>query len=308
MNQTSVERFGKVAVLLGGRAAEREVSLTSGNAVLSALRRRGVDAHPLDPDETVLEQLRTGGFDRAFIILHGRGGEDGVIQGALETIAMPYTGSGVLGSALGMDKYRTKLTWVGAGLPTAASVLLRTASDLAAAAAIGFPLMIKPAREGSSIGMARVEDPAALAAAWQSAGAYDPLVIAERWIAGAEYTCAILGREALPIIRLEIPHAFYDYDAKYRADSTRYHCPCGLSAADERRFRRLALDAFDAVGARGWGRVDLMVDAAGAPYLLEINTVPGMTDHSLVPMAARAAGLDFETLVLRILETSLERN
>ncbi len=307
INQAFLERFGKVAVLLGGRAAEREISLTSGNAVLRALCSQGVDAHPLDPDETVLEQLRAGGFDRAFIILHGRGGEDGVFQGALETIAMPYTGSGVLGSALGMDKYRTKLAWAGAGLPTAESVLLRDESDLAWAAAIGFPLMVKPAHEGSSIGMARVANSAALAAAWRIASEYDPLVIAERWIDGAEYTCAILGRETLPIIRLETPHAFYDYDAKYRADSTRYLCPCGLSATDESRFRQLALDAFDAVGASGWGRVDLMVDAAGAPYLLEINTVPGMTDHSLVPMAARAAGLDFETLVLRILETSLDR-
>ena len=306
-NQDCLDRFGKVAVLLGGQAAEREISLTSGNAVLAALRERGVDAHPLDPDVTVLEQLRAGGFARAFIILHGRGGEDGVIQGALETIAMPYTGSGVLGSALGMDKYRTKLAWAGAGLPTADSVLLRNSRDVTAAAALGFPLMVKPAREGSSIGMARVEDPAALAVAWEAARAHDPLVIAERWIDGAEYTCAILGREALPIIRLETPHAFYDYDAKYRADSTRYRCPCGLPERDEQRFRQLALEAFDSVGASGWGRVDFMVDAAGTPYLLEINTVPGMTDHSLVPMAARAAGLDFPTLVLRILETSLDR-
>ncbi len=304
---TQPNRFGKVAVLLGGRAAEREISLMSGNAVLAALRNQGVDAHPLDPDAMVLEQLRTGGYDRAFIILHGRGGEDGVIQGALETIAMPYTGSGVLGSALGMDKYRTKLAWVGAGLPTAESVLLRDRADLAAAAAIGFPLMVKPAHEGSSIGMARVEDPAALAAAWELASNYDSLVIAERWIQGAEYTCAILGREVLPMIRLETPHAFYDYDAKYRADSTRYHCPCGLPEETEQGFRQLALAAFDAVGASGWGRVDLMVDAASRPYLLEINTVPGMTDHSLVPMAARAAGIDFEALVVRILETSLTR-
>jgi D-alanine-D-alanine ligase len=307
VDQAMLERFGKVAVLLGGRAAEREVSLKSGSAVHKALCSQGVDAHPLDPDETVLEQLRVGRFDRAFIILHGRGGEDGVIQGALETIDMPYTGSGVLGSALGMDKYRTKLAWVGAGLPTAESVLLRGEADLALAAAIGFPLMVKPAHEGSSIGMARVEDPEALATAWRCASEYDSLVIAERWIQGAEYTCAILGREALPIIQLETPHAFYDYDAKYRADSTRYHCPCGLPEADERRYRQLALDAFDAVGASGWGRVDLMVDAMGKPYLLEINTVPGMTDHSLVPMAARAAGLSFEGLVLRILETSLDR-
>ncbi len=299
--------FGKVAVLLGGRAAEREISLTSGNAVLAALLARGVDAHPLDPDETVLEQLRAGGFDRAFIVLHGRGGEDGVIQGALETIGMPYTGSGVLGSALGMDKYRCKLAWVGRGLPTADSVLLSRESDLAAAAVIGFPLMVKPAHEGSSIGMARVEDTAALEAAWHAAREYDSLVLAERWIQGAEYTCAILGREVLPLIRLETPRTFYDYEAKYRADNTRYLCPCGLPEAEERRLQQLALDAFDAAGASGWGRVDLMVDGTGAPFLLEINTVPGMTDHSLVPMAARAAGIDFESLVVRILETSLSR-
>lgn len=302
----AVGRFGKVAVLLGGQAAEREVSLKSGAAVLAALRRQGVDAHPLDPDARVLETLRGGDFDRAFIILHGRGGEDGVIQGALETMGLPYTGSGVLGSALGMDKYRTKLLWQGRGLPTADSVLLRRDGDLADAAALGFPLMIKPAHEGSSIGMARVEDAASLAAAWRAAREYDPEVLAERWIEGAEYTCAILGHETLPLIRLETPHAFYDYDAKYRADSTRYHCPCGLPQDQERRLQELALEAFDATGAKGWGRVDLMVDAQGKPYLLEINTVPGMTDHSLVPMAARVAGLDFDALVLRILETSLE--
>ncbi|MGE5152647.1 MAG: D-alanine--D-alanine ligase [Bdellovibrio bacteriovorus] len=299
--------FGKVAVLLGGRAAEREVSLKSGAAVLAALQRQGVDAHPLDPDERILERLREGGFDRAFIILHGRGGEDGVIQGALETIGLPYTGSGVLGSALGMDKYRTKLLWEGRGLPTAASVLLTRDTDLKAAAELGFPLMIKPAHEGSSIGMARVEDPAALAAAWKTARGYDSEVLAERWIQGAEYTCAILGRHALPLIRLETPHAFYDYDAKYRADSTRYHCPCGLPVAEERHLQELALQAFEAAGANGWGRVDLMVDTEGQPFLLEINTVPGMTDHSLVPMAARVAGLDFDALVRRILETSLDR-
>ncbi|SDX06810.1 D-alanine--D-alanine ligase [Thiocapsa roseopersicina] len=300
-------RFGKVAVLLGGRAAEREISLKSGSAVLAALLRQGIDAHALDPDERVLEHLRTGGFDRAFIILHGRGGEDGQIQGALETIGMPYTGSGVLGSALGMDKYRCKLAWTGCGLPTAASVLLRTEADLAGAEALGFPLMIKPVHEGSSIGMARVEDRAALADAWRAARGYDALVLAERWIQGAEYTCAVLGQEALPMIRLETPHAFYDFEAKYRADSTRYHCPCGLPEAEEARLQRLALDAFEATGASGWGRVDLMVDGSGEPFLLEINTVPGMTDHSLVPMAARVAGLDFDTLVVRILETSLDR-
>jgi D-alanine-D-alanine ligase len=304
---TDPTRFGKVAVLLGGRAAEREVSLKSGGAVLAALQRLGVNAQALDPDEQVLARLKEGGFDRAFVILHGRGGEDGVIQGALETIGLPYTGSGVLGSALGMDKYRTKLLWEGRGLPTPPSVLLACETDLEGAAALGFPLMVKPAHEGSSIGMARVEDPATLAAAWQSARDYDSEVLAERWIQGAEYTCAILGRQPLPLIRLETPHAFYDYDAKYRADSTRYHCPCGLPASEERRLQDLALEAFDAAGASGWGRVDLMVDAVGNPFLLEINTVPGMTDHSLVPMAARVAGLDFDTLVLRILETSLPR-
>lgn len=303
----ALTRFGKVAVLFGGRAAEREVSLKSGSAVLAALKRQGVDVHALDPDERLIERLREGGFDRAIIVLHGRGGEDGVIQGALETMGLPYTGSGVLGSALGMDKYRTKLVWEGRGLPTAPSVLLTRESDLGDAAALGFPLMVKPTHEGSSIGMARVEDGDALAHAWRAAREFDSEVLAERWIHGAEYTCAVLGRDALPLIRLETPHAFYDYDAKYRADSTRYHCPCGLPATEEQRLQRLALDAFDAAGASGWGRVDLMVDGKGRPFLLEINTVPGMTDHSLVPMAARAAGIDFDSLALRILETSLSR-
>jgi len=299
-------RFGKVALLLGGRSAERPISLKSGQAVLAALLRQGVDVTPLDPaEEGVLERLRTGGFDRVFIMLHGRGGEDGEIQGALQTIGLPYTGSGVLGSALGMDKYRCKLAWRGCGLPTAEFALLRGEADLAAAGAIGFPLMIKPAHEGSSIGMGRADDPAALERLWRAAAEYDPLVIAERWITGPEYTCAILAGEALPMIRLETPRAFYDYEAKYSADTTRYLCPCGLPAEEEARLRALALAAFDAVGASGWGRVDLMVDAAAGPQLLEVNTVPGMTDHSLVPMAARAGGIDFDTLVLRILETSL---
>lgn len=300
------ERFGKVAVLFGGRSAEREISLKSGAAVLAALLRQGVDAVAVDPDARVLERLRSGAFDRAFVMLHGRGGEDGTIQGALETIGMPYTGSGVLGSALGMDKYRCKLAWSGGGLPTAPSVLLRTEADLGDAEALGLPLMIKPVREGSSIGMARVEDAGALAQAWRAASRYDALVLAERWIQGLEYTCAILGSDALPLIRLETPHAFYDFDAKYEASSTRYLCPCGLPESEESSLQALALDAFDAAGASGWGRVDLMVDRTGQPFLLEINTVPGMTDHSLVPMAARVAGLSFDALVMRILETSLE--
>ena len=299
------ERFGKVALLMGGQAAEREISLKSGRAVHEALQRLGVDVEPIDPDATILERLRAGGYDRAFIILHGRGGEDGQIQGALETIGLPYTGSGVLGSALGMDKYRCKLAWTGCGLPTADFVLLRDENDLAAAAELGFPLMIKPVHEGSSIGMARVESVEGLERAWRAAAEFDSLVLAERWIQGMELTCAILGREALPMIRLETPHAFYDYEAKYSADSTRYHCPSGLDAAVEARLRELALQAFDAAGASGWGRVDMMLDADGRPFLLEINTVPGMTDHRLVHMAARVAGIDFDDLVWRILETSL---
>lgn len=297
--------FGKVAVLMGGRSAEREISLKSGAAVLAALLRRGVDAQALDPDERVLERLREGGFDRVFIMLHGRGGEDGVIQGALETIGMPYTGSGILGSALGMDKYHCKLIWRALGLPTPPFVCLRGEADLPQAEALGFPLMVKPAHEGSSIGMGRAEDAASLRAAWKAAARHDGVVLAERWISGGEYTCAILDGQVLPLIRLETPHAFYDYEAKYLANSTRYHCPCGLAPEAERRFQVLALEAFQVLGCQGWGRVDLLTDQSGEPWLLEVNTLPGMTDHSLVPMAARAAGLDFDELVWRILSTSL---
>ena len=297
--------FGKVAVLMGGTSAEREVSVRSGAAVLEALLRREVDAHGVDPDAGILQLLQQQGFDRAFIVLHGRGGEDGVIQGALETIGMPYTGCGVLGSALGMDKYRCKLLWQGAGLPTPPFALLRGEEDLAAAAELGFPLMVKPAHEGSSIGMARADDEQQLAAAWEAAAGYDSLVLAERWIEGEEYTCAVLEGKALPIIRLETPRGFYDYEAKYNADSTRYHCPSGLSGAREAQFRALALEAFLSAGGSGWGRVDLLTDGSGEPWLLEVNTVPGMTDHSLVPMAAKAAGIDFDELVWRILHTSL---
>lgn len=306
MSPDSAKRFGKVALLMGGRAAEREISLKGGQAVLAALQRLGVEVEAIDPDETVLERLRAAGFERVFIMLHGRGGEDGQIQGALETLGLPYTGSGVLGSALGMDKYRCKLVWRGCGLPTPEFVLLQSEQDLAQAADLGFPLMIKPVHEGSSIGMSKVETPEALEAAWSLARRYDGLVIAERWIEGMELTCAILGDEALPLIRLETPHAFYDYEAKYQATTTRYHCPSGLPEADESRLRALALEAFGAIGASGWGRVDLMLDATGQPFLLEVNTVPGMTDHSLVPMAARAAGIAFDELVWRILETSLK--
>ncbi|MGA7802601.1 MAG: D-alanine--D-alanine ligase [Gammaproteobacteria bacterium] len=299
--------FGKVAVLMGGRSAERAVSLNSGTAVLNALLARGVDAHPVDADQPdLLGELARTGFDRAFIALHGRGGEDGVIQGALEVLGLPYTGSGVLGSALSMDKVRTKRVWQGAGLPTPPYAVLRERADLSAAESLGFPLMIKPAREGSSIGMSKVEQTAGLEAAWLAAAGYDREVLAERWIEGGEYTAALLGADALPLIRLETPRSFYDYEAKYQADSTRYLCPCGLAADRERECQQLAASAFDALGAGGWGRVDFMVDSDGQPWLIEANTVPGMTDHSLVPMAARAAGIDFEQLVWRILETAVE--
>jgi len=301
---TRAADFGKTAVLMGGSSAEREVSLNSGNAVLQGLLRRGVDAHGVDAHEDVVGQLTRGGFDRVFVILHGRGGEDGVIQGTLETLGIPYTGSGVAGSALGMDKYRCKLLWKGLGLPTPPFVMIRDESGLAEAEALGFPLMMKPVHEGSSIGMARVEDSGELRTAWREAKRYDSEVMAERWITGPEYTASILGEDALPLIRLETPHTFYDYDAKYLVDNTQYHCPAGLPEKKELALREMALRAFRSVGASGWGRVDLLLDEAGQPWLIEVNTVPGMTDHSLVPMAARVCGIDFDELVVRILEMS----
>ena len=302
----SARDFGKVAVLMGGESAERAVSLVSGQAVLEGLLRRQVDAHKIDVGPDVLDRLKAGHFDRAFIVLHGRGGEDGVIQGALEILGIPYTGSGVAGSALGMDKLRCKLLWQGLGLPTPPFVTIRGEADLAAANRLEFPLMVKPAHEGSSIGMARVENARELREAWRAAAVYDSEVFAETWVTGAEYTASILGDEALPLIRLETPHVFYDYDAKYNADTTLYHCPCGLPEAEELRLRDLALRAFRSVGARGWGRVDMMCDKTGRPWLIEVNTVPGMTSHSLVPMAAAAVGIDFDELVWRILASSLE--
>jgi len=300
--------FGRVVVLYGGWSAERPVSLESGAAVLAALRRRGVDAHGLDVGRDVLERLAGGHFDRAFLALHGRGGEDGVIQGALEVLGLPYTGSGVLASAVGMDKRRTKMLWQAEGLPTPAYRLLARKSDLAAVAhALGFPVMVKPVHEGSSIGLARANDPGDLRQAWLAARAFDAEVIAERWVSGEEYTAAVLGRRVLPLIRLVSARGFYDYQAKYQDDRTQYLCPCGLAPEAEAEIGALALAAFDAVGASGWGRVDLLLDGDGRPWLLEINTAPGMTSHSLVPMAARAAGMSFEELVLRILGTAASR-
>lgn len=304
---SGVDRFGKVAVLMGGTSAEREVSLNSGRAVLDGLLRQGVDAHAVDitgPRDIV--ELYQHNYARAFIVLHGRGGEDGRIQGALQTLGIPYTGSGVAGSAIAMDKYRTKLMWGGVGLQTPDYQLLRNPSDLKLAAALGFPLMIKPANEGSSIGMSRVTTEAELDKAWRVAREYDPIVIAERWITGSEYTVAILGSDALPVIRLETPNEFYDYEAKYQSDETGYYIPCGLDTGREHAAQALALEAFDAIGASGWGRVDMMIDDAGEMWLIEANTVPGMTDHSLVPMAAKAHGISFDDLVWRILEQTLE--
>ena len=303
------EAFGKVAVLLGGSSAERAISLQSGEAVLRALLQRGVDAHALDSaDADFVRQLEGGGFSRVFNALHGRGGEDGVVQGLLEYLGIPYTGSGVLGSALAMDKLRTKQLWLGVGLPTPAFCVLRSAADLPRAASeVGFPMMLKPVHEGSSIGMTKVEHESDLQQAWQTADQYDHEVLAERWVTGPEFTAAIVAGTALPLIRLETPRTFYDFEAKYSADSTRYHCPCGVPQEQESRLQAFALRAFAAVAASGWGRVDFILDADERPWLIEVNTVPGMTDHSLVPMAARTYGWDMPELVWRLLETSAEK-
>jgi D-alanine-D-alanine ligase len=241
-----------------------------------------------------------------FNVLHGRGGEDGVIQGALEILGLPYTGSGVMGSSIGMDKYRTKLLFQSLGLPTPGFALIRTEADLAAAGELGFPLMVKPALEGSSIGMSRADDPEQLHIAWRKAAEYDSHVMAECWVSGAEYTAAVLGDQALPLIKLETPHEFYDYEAKYVSDDTRYLIPCGLDRDMEARLQAMSLRAFDAIGASGWGRVDILMDEQQNPWLIEVNTVPGMTSHSLVPMAANAVGIDFDELVWRILAQTLE--
>jgi D-alanine-D-alanine ligase len=300
-----LSKFGKVAVLLGGRSAEREVSLKSGNMVLTALRNKGVDAHPFDPRDQGLEQLIAQGFARVFIALHGRFGEDGTVQGALEYLGLPYTGSGVMGSAIAMDKWRTKLLWQAAGIPTPPSELLTANSDFPAVAQrLGLPLMVKPAREGSSIGMSKVTTLEKFEPAYELAARSDDVIIAERFIDGMEVTAAILNGEPLPLIRLETPRVFYDYEAKYFANDTRYICPTGLPPDQEAAIQASALAAFRLVGCSGWGRVDVMLDRSGKHYLLEVNTIPGMTDHSLVPMAARARGIEFEELVVRILESA----
>jgi D-alanine-D-alanine ligase len=298
------ERFGKVAVLMGGTSAEREISLLSGSGVLAALRAKGVDAHAFDPAERELAELRHAGFERCFIALHGRGGEDGTVQGALEMLGIPYTGSGVMGSAIGMDKWRTKLIWIAGGLPTPRYRVLSAEEDWSEVAQdLGLPLIVKPANEGSTLGLTKVTAIAELPEAYELAATrYRDLALAEAFVDGPEYTASIVGEEALPLIRIEAPEGNYDYQHKYFSDATRYLCPCGLAAAKEDALKDLALQAFRLVGCTGWGRIDLMLDAAEDPWLLEVNTSPGMTGHSLVPMAARAVGISYEDLCLRILE------
>jgi D-alanine-D-alanine ligase len=288
--------------MFGGDSAERPVSLKSGAAVLAALQRAGVDAHAFDPAQRPLADLRSEGFARAFIALHGRGGEDGTLQGALDLMKIPYTGSGVLASALAMDKWRSKLVWQAAGLPVPDYEMLTDASDFAAVEArLGLPLFVKPANEGSSIGVTKVKDAGGLRAAYDVAARHDKLVIAERFMSGGEYTVGIIGERALPAIRIVPAGEFYDYDAKYLRDDTEYRVPSGLSPEAEAAMQKLALAAFAVLGCRGWARIDVMLDAAGRQYVLEANTAPGMTDHSLVPMAARAAGVSFEQLVVDVL-------
>lgn len=302
------EKYGRVGVLYGGTSAEREISLLSGQAVIAALRNSGVEVVAIDVSDDLLQRLPEHKLDRALIMLHGPGGEDGSLQGALQFYGLPYTGSGVLASALAMDKLHSKQFWQGVGVPTAKFAVLDEATNWQETLNdMGGVVMVKPSHEGSSLGMTRADSPEALKQAWQAAVRLDSSVIAEQWIAGAEYTVAMLDGEVLPAIKLETDHDFYDYDAKYLADDTRYMCPCGLSADEEVSLRALSKKAFDSLGCTGWGRVDVMVNAEGEYLLLEVNTVPGMTGHSLVPMAATAAGYSFDQLVLKVLDTSFER-
>lgn len=305
---TDPRRFGRVAVAYGGNSAEREVSLDSGRNVLAALRARGVDAHPVDGIPALLDALRAGHYARVFNILHGRGGEDGMLQGALDALRIPFTGSGILGSALAMDKVRSKRVWQALSLPTPAYAAYRPGEDLAAAiASVGYPAIVKPSHEGSSVGITRVFCAGDLPQAIDLASRYDGELLIERLIEGAELTIGILGNQALPSIRIVPAGAFYDYHAKYVAEDTQYLCP-GLEGTAETEIRALAFAAFEAAGCLGWGRVDVMRDAQGNNFLLEVNTTPGMTSHSLVPKAAKAIGIDFESLCWRILETSLARD
>lgn len=299
--------FGKVAVAMGGTAAEREISLKSGRAVFAALQRLGVDAEMVDIGENPIAALTGRRIDRVFNIVHGRGGEDGVLQALLQVLRIPYTGSGVLASALAMDKLRTKLCWQGMGLRTPKWMLLEGDQDIGRCVEqLGFPLIVKPAQEGSSLGMSKASNESELHEAFQIASAYRCEVYAEQWIKGQEYTIAVLDDEALPVIRLQTPNQFYDFEAKYRSNTTRYHCPSGLGSLEEQALQELAVRACNGLAITGWARVDAFIDEAGQMQLIEVNTVPGMTDHSLVPMAAQAAGIDFDELVWRILESSYD--
>ena len=301
--EMSVTRFGKVAVLLGGKSAEREISLMSGRNVLEGLSKAGVDAHPFDPAERELSELKQEGFERVFIALHGRYGEDGTVQGALELLGIPYTGSGVMASALSLDKLRTKLIWLASGLPTPRHEVITADSDWTAVAGkLGLPLIIKPAHEGSTLGLTKVLQANELAEAYRHAAKYDELVLAEEFVEGEELTAGFVGEQALPLIRIEAPQGNYDYQNKYFSDETRYICPCGLPPTEERRIQELVMRSAWVLGCSGWGRADLIRCADGSVSLLEMNTSPGMTGHSLVPMAAKVAGISFEQLVVRILE------
>jgi D-alanine-D-alanine ligase len=300
----SAGEFGKVAVLMGGPSSEREISFLSGNAVLGALKAKGVDAHAFDPKEQPLADLAKDGFERVFIALHGRFGEDGTVQGALETMGIRYTGSGVMASALAMDKWRTKLVWLATGIPTPRYAVVGATTDwMRIVAELGLPLIVKPAREGSTIGITKVTsvDHDELALAYAEAARHDDLVLVEEFVAGMELTASILGDRALPLIRIEAPAGNYDYHNKYFSDETKYFCPAGIPEAKEREIHAAALSAFRIVGCRGWGRLDLMLRSDGSFSFLEVNTSPGMTGHSLVPMAAKVAGLDFGELCIEIL-------
>jgi D-alanine-D-alanine ligase len=308
MSHAGNSDYGKVAVLMGGWSTERKISLQSGAAVLAALQQGGIDAHGIDVGRDIAAVLGAGDYSRALIMLHGRGGEDGAMQGLLEVMGLPYTGSGILGSALAMDKLRCKQVWAAEGFPTPEFRVLETEQDCTdALAQLGLPLIIKPASEGSSIGMSKVEVEDEMLPAFKTARECEGVIIAEKWITGAEYTAAILNRRVLPMIRLETDRKFYDYVAKYESDDTRYICPCGLDESVEKALGSIMLNAFEAIDASGWGRVDFMLDADQQPWLIEANTVPGMTSHSLVPMAAKQAGIGFNELVIEILRSSYDR-
>ena len=300
-----MNEFGKVAVLLGGPSAEREVSLMSGNGVLAALREKGVDAHPFDPLNRDIFELKRDGFGRVFIALHGRFGEDGTVQGALETLGIPYTGSGVMASALAVDKWRTKLVWLASGIPTPKYRMVDARTDwMRVVAELGLPLIVKPAREGSTIGITKVAkiDHDEMALAYAEAAKHDSLVLVEEFVTGAELTASIVNGRALPLIRIEAPQGWYDYHSKYFSDKTKYHCPAGLPEAKEQEIRAMAMRAFDIVGCTGWGRLDLILRDDGTFSFLEVNTSPGMTAHSLVPMAAKQAGMSYPELCVEILK------